>query len=222
MFVENILGSKAKVKLVRVLSEVRTAYSLKALVDETGLSLSISHQAAEELAEEGVFLKIKGNRKERLYKFNADSSFAFVLFELFKIEKTRQRREVIPLKIWNTLEHLLTTIKHKTFLIVLFGSQARGEATLKSDIDVLIVPKGKTTLLLEQIKRIDKKLAPLFMHIDALKAAMQNKTQFYTNLQKDSIILFADKHTKESLSVVLCDFHPSFVLGKTVLEGGML
>src|SRR3989344_7968100 len=84
MFIENILGSKAKVKILRVLSETRTAYSLKNLRDETELSLSITHKAAEDLAEEGILLKIKGTRKERLYRLNTDSPFASSVFELFK------------------------------------------------------------------------------------------------------------------------------------------
>ena len=87
MFIENILGSRTIVKIQSVLTEVRTAYALKDLSKETGLSLSITHQAAEELAEERVLIRIKGTKKERLYKFNAESAFALALFEIFKIER---------------------------------------------------------------------------------------------------------------------------------------
>lgn len=219
MFTENILGSKAKVKILRVLSEVRTAYSLKSLVEETGLSLSITHKAAEELAEEGVLTKIKGTRKERLYKFNAESGFASAIFELFKTEKTKQRRDVILLRTWNILENVLTKIKSRINLMILFGSQVRGEATLKSDIDILIIPKDKVDI--EKIKKIDKKINPMFTNIESFKADMKNKTPLCNSLKKDSIILFIRKGIKEELKDFLQEIEP-FILGEGILGRGRL
>lgn len=203
MFIENILGSKAKVKIVRVLSEVRTAYSLKNLVAETGLSLSITHQAAEELAEDGVLTKIKGTRKERLYKFNAESAFASALFELFKTEKTMQRKEVVFLKTWNLLENVLTKIKRKIDLMIVFGSQTRGDATLRSDIDMLIIPKTNSSHLLEKIKQTDKKINPLFIDLKTFRSYQKNKTPLYFNLKKEGVILFIRKNIKDELKEFL-------------------
>ncbi len=199
MFLENVIGSKAKVKIVRVLAEVRTAYSLKSLVEETGLSLSITHKAAEELAEEGVLVKIKGTRKERLYKFNPESGFASALFELFKVEKTRQRGEVIFLKTWNVLETVLTSARNKIDLLILFGSQVKGNATLRSDIDLLIIPRSGKPNLLEQIKEIDQKMNPLFLDLGTFKAEIKNRTPFYTSLKKEGLVLFVRKEVKKEL-----------------------
>lgn len=203
MFTENIFGSKTKVKILRVLSELRTAYSLKSLVEETGLSLSISHKAAEELVEESVLTKLKGTRKERLYKFNSDSDFAFAIFEIFKIEKTKQRRDVILLKTWNILENLLTKTKEDINLLILFGSQAKGNATLRSDIDLLIIPKDDDTNLLEIIKNIDKKINPIFLNMKTFKANIKDKTPLYNNFKKDSVILFIRKNAKKDLKEFL-------------------
>lgn len=199
MFIENVIGSKAKVKIVRVLAEVRTAYSLKSLVEETGLSLSITHKAAEELAEEGILVKIKGTRKERLYKFNPESGFASALFELFKMEKTRQRGEVIFLKTWNVLETVLTSARNKINLMILFGSQVKGNATLRSDIDLLIIPRRDKSDLLEQIKEIDPKINPLFLDLRTFKADIKNKTPFYTSIKKEGLVLFVRKEVKKDL-----------------------
>lgn len=205
MFVENILGSKAKVKILRVLAEVRTAYSLKSLVEETGLSLSITHKAAEELAEEKVLIKIKGTRKERLYKFNPESGFAFPLFELFKTEKTQQRGDIIFLRTWNILENVLTKIKNKIDLMILFGSQVRGEATLRSDIDLLIIPRGKSYGLLEMIKGVDRKISPMFIDLKTFKSYIRDKTPLYKRIKKDSIILFMRRSIKDNLKDFLED-----------------
>ena len=54
MFLENVVGSKAKVKILRVLSESRAAFSLQNLKNETELSIGIIHKALEELVEEGI------------------------------------------------------------------------------------------------------------------------------------------------------------------------
>ena len=219
MFIENLTGSKAKVKILRVLSELRTAYSLLALKAETGLSLSIVHKACEELVEERILEKIKGKRKEKLYKFNPESPFAGPLFEIFKIEKTRQRKEVVMLKIWSILEILLAKIKNKTFLMVLFGSQATGRATLDSDIDVLIIPKKRKFIenissSMEEVTGIGDKIktknkfSPTFLDLETFKSDMTNNTLFYRNLKSDGILLFVDNGIKEEIINFLEDILP--------------
>ena len=219
MFIENVLGSKAKVKILRVLGEVRTAYSLKGLVKETGLSLSITHQAAEELAEEKVVTKIKGTGKERLYKFNAESGFAAAIFDLFKTEKTRQRKEVVLLKVWNVLEQLVTKIKGKVMLVLLYGSHARGDAALNSDIDVLIIPKKKVDAGL--VKSVEKNIHPLILEVSTFKEGIKNKSPLYQNLRKDSIILFKSKEAKSLLKEFINDLE-QFIPGESKLGEGKL
>ena len=80
MFVENMLGSKAKVKILRVLSESRAAFSSQNIKKETELSLGIIHKALGDLTQEGILFKIKGSRKERLFKFNTENPFAHNIF----------------------------------------------------------------------------------------------------------------------------------------------
>ena len=154
MFIENLLGSKAKVKILRVLSESRTAFTLQDIKHETELSLGIVHKAVNELAEEGIALKIKGERKERLFKFDTGNPFAHSIFELFRIEKTLKRKEVVLLHTWNVLESAVAKIKEKSLLIILFGSQSRGDATLRSDIDLLIIPKNAQQEIIDDLSEV--------------------------------------------------------------------
>ena len=202
MFIENLLGSKAKVKILRILSETRTAYSLKNLRDETELSLSITHKAAEELAEESILLKIKGTRKERLYRFNTDSPFASAVFELFKTEKTRQRKEIVLLHTWSILEDIVSKIKDRSNLVTLFGSQARGDATLRSDIDLLIIPKKSQDEILDSIRVIEvkNKVNPTLLSLAAFNEEIKNNTLFYNNIKKDSIILYINPKIKKDIA----------------------
>src|SRR3989344_7474379 len=213
MFIENLIGSKAKVKILRVLSEARTAYSLKSLRTETGLSLSIVHRSAEELSEEGILVRIKGTGKEKLYKFNADSPFAAALFEVLKTEKTRQRKEIIFMHTWSILEEVVSKIKDKSNLIILFGSQARGDATLNSDIDLLVVPKNlkdfkdNKNQILDIIRKINakNKINPTLLELESFNQEAKDNTLFYRNIKKDGIILYISPKVKKEVAVFLND-----------------
>jgi len=208
MFIENLIGSKAKVKILRVLAEVRTAYSLKDLEAETGLSLSIVHKSAEELVDEGMLIKIKGKRKQRLYKFNTDSAFAASIFDLFRIEKTRQRKEIIFLHTWSILEDITSRIKNISDLIILFGSQARGDATLDSDIDLLIIAEDKSQeRILDLINntKVKNKINPTLINLKTFQNDIKNNTLFYKNIKKDSIILYLDLTIKKDIEEFLQD-----------------
>ena len=213
MFIENLIGSKAKVKLLRVLSEVRTAYALKSLEAETGLSLSIAHKAAEELSDEGILLKIKGKRKQKLYKFNTDSPFSAQIFDLFRIEKTRQRKEIVFLSIWSCLEQILAKVRDKIDLMVLFGSQSRGHATLNSDIDILIIPKKEDVKedILENIGevKVKNKINTMILDLKTFKGDIKNETPLYQNIKKDGIILFVGKSIKEDIKEFLEGIEPN-------------
>src|SRR3989344_9333749 len=202
MFIENLLGSRAKVKVLRVLSEARTAYSLKSLKAETELSLSIVHRSAEELAEEGILLRIKGTGKERLYKFDTDSPFAAAIFELFKTEKTRQRKEIIFMHTWSILEDVVSKIRDKSNLVILFGSQARGDATLNSDIDLLVIPKSSQQEILDSIRELQAKnrINPTLLNLAAFNEEIKNNTLFYKNIKKDSIMLYINPKTKKGIA----------------------
>ena len=209
MFIENIVGSKAKVKILRVLTETRTAYSLKSLRDETELSLSIAHKAAEELTEERILTRIKGTRKEKLYKLNSGSPYAAALFDLFKVEKTRQRKEVILSHTWSILEHAVSKIKHKSDAIILFGSQARGDATLSSDIDLLALTKNSKEKLLETAGELktNNKINLMVLSFEAFNEEIKNNTLFYRNIKKDGVILLLNKRIKKELAKFLEDIN---------------
>ncbi|HLC71576.1 MAG TPA: nucleotidyltransferase domain-containing protein [Candidatus Nanoarchaeia archaeon] len=194
MFLETMLGSKAKVKILRVLAEIRTAFTLQDLKNETELSIGIIHQSLQDLTEEGVVQKMKGTKKERLFKFNTNHPLAHHLFEAFRIEKTVQRKEVILLHTWNVLENAVAKLKEKSHLILLFGSHARGNATLRSDIDILIISKNTSSEIntaLQEVKSKDK-INPTILSAAAFKEEMKKNTLFFKNIKSDSIILYVE------------------------------
>ncbi len=207
MFLETILGSKAKVKILRVLVEIRTAFTLQELKKETELSIGIIHQSLQDLTQEGIVHKIKGTKKERLFKFNTNHPLAHHLFEQFKIEKTIQRKEVILLHTWNVLENTVAKLKEKSLLILLFGSQARGDATLRSDIDLLIIPKNSSSEVTAALQDVKSKntINPSILSIATFREEMKKNTLFFKNIKSDAIILYVDPKTPSELHQFLID-----------------
>ena len=206
MFIENLVGSMAKVRILRVLSESRSAFTLKQLKSKTELSIGIIHKAVNELADEWVVLKIKGTKKERMFKFNTGNPFAHDIFELFKIEKTLQRKEVVLLHTWNILESVVSKIKENSSMILLYGSQARGDATLRSDIDLLIITESSQDVLdnLGKVKSKNK-LSPTLLKIGDFKSEMSKETLYYRGIKSDSILLYINPKIIKEVAVFLDD-----------------
>lgn len=205
MFIENLIGSRAKVKILRVLSEIRTAFTLTNIKKDTELSLGIVHKSLEELTEEGIVIKIKGTGKERLFKFNTESPFATPIFDLFRIEKTRQRKEAVILHTWSVAENAVSKLKDKALLIALFGSQARGMASVKSDIDLLIIHDKNEDEILDIMRKVKSKtkIQSLTMSVNAFKDHIKGNTLLYKNIKSDAIIFHINPKIKKDISQFL-------------------
>ena len=72
----------------------------------------------------------------------------------------------------------------KSSLIILFGSQARGEATLRSDIDLLVIPKNSQDEILNVLNNVKSrnKINPTVISLEAFKSDIKNETLFYKNI----------------------------------------
>ena len=209
MFIENIFASKAKVKILRVLAETRTAFTLQELKNETELSIGIIHKSLQDLVQDKIVLKIKGKKKERLFKFNTENNFAHYIWELFRIEKTRERKEAVLLHTWNVLESIVSKLKDKSELILLFGSQARGEATLRSDIDILILTNKSSKLIIHLLDGVKSKnkINPTILSLSAFQNEIKEETLFYRNLKIDSYILYLDINISTEIKQFLGDIY---------------
>src|SRR3989338_9868721 len=140
MFIETVIGSPPKVKVLRVLAGTQIAYSLYEIKKLTGLSIGVVHKVVTLLLNEGIITKKKGKGKQGFYQINANNSKEII--SLFEKEKAGNRS--IPLHLWNMLETLCSEIKTKAKgikEIILFGSLARGESRINSDIDLLVLTK---------------------------------------------------------------------------------
>ena len=73
------------------------------------------------------------------------------------------------LNVWSVLENSLQKIKNKIELMVLFGSHARGESSVESDIDLFIIHKSGVSInkIKDELHKIDKRLSPLIISKEA-------------------------------------------------------
>lgn len=195
MFIETIIGSPAKVKILRVLSESKIAYSLSDIQKLSGLSVGAVHKVITSLKKEKVIIEKKGKGKQRFYQVNLDNKYSNLFSSIFNEEKNDRRN--MPLHIWNKLETLCSELKTKIKgikQIKLFGSLARGEFRIQSDIDFLIITKKhfkdetKARKLCKN-KKMKNSVNPIFMDETEFESHKEKKSDFYESILKEGLKL---------------------------------
>jgi len=208
MFIDNILGTSSKIKILRTLSETNTAFNIMELQKETGLSRGIIHREVTRLTKEGILQTMATGGKERAYNINMENRYSQKISDIFSLEKLQERKNKVILKIWNVLESVVDQInvrKLEVAYLILFGSHVRGMATPKSDIDILIV-SGKypdlikdtmTQLFAKYEKKLRIKTHPVFMSLKHYIQEQTSNTSFSEEVNKGSIILYQNVENYE-------------------------
>jgi len=210
MFVDSLMGTSSKIKILRTLAESNTAFTLKELENEALLSRGIVHREATRLTKDNFIFEMKTVGKEKAYRINMENPYTQKAIELFSIEKIRDRKNSVILKIWNALESIVSYVlvkKLEVASIMLFGSHARGMATPRSDIDILIVmisdyekAQDKLTPIFEKYqKKLKAKINPVYMTAENYFKEQREKTNFIIEINKGGILLFGnmEKHDEK-------------------------
>lgn len=199
MFLETIIGSPVKVKILRVLLETKTAYSLVDIGKLSGLSIGAAHKVITTLVKENIALSKKGKGKQRYFQINLESRYSNTISALFDYEKNERRN--IPIHIWNRLETLCSDLKNKFNKklkgiqdIVLYGSLARGELRINSDIDLLIITENEfqdetKVRKLCRDSKMKNKVNPTFVTQKEAELARLNGSDYYENIYKEGLRL---------------------------------
>ena len=193
MFIETIIGSPAKVKILRLLLETKIAYSMEDTRKMTGLSIGIIHKTLHSLVKENLAILKKGDGKKKFYQANLDNKYATKLSAVFEDEKNERRG--IPVNIWNRLEGICSELVNKVDDIkdiILFGSLARGELRINSDIDLFILTEDNfrdETKARAICKKTDLKnnINPIFVTEKEWTLHQSKKSEFYEGILKEGI-----------------------------------
>jgi predicted nucleotidyltransferase len=129
---DDILSSRIKVRILRLFSRTRGSYSGREVARLIGFSHNPTIQALKELEAQGL-LKRRSIGASHEYTLNEDHLLlSGVLLDVFERERDAllEIASIFEEKIGRNFEEA-----------VIFGSVARGEERLDSDVDILIIIK---------------------------------------------------------------------------------
>lgn len=130
-----VLGSVAKVRILRALMPLSSpvtgneARLLAGIRSKSGMRVAL-----DELTDLGI-LECDQTRRIRLFRVNRDHELVEPLRALFRAENTRVT--TLRGQLQDTLDS--AGLAEHTLSVILFGSNARGDARPASDLDLLVV-----------------------------------------------------------------------------------
>ncbi|MCE5238479.1 DUF294 nucleotidyltransferase-like domain-containing protein [bacterium] len=130
---DDVLSSQAKVRVLRVLAQSPVALTGREIARRAGTATGHISRVLRELSAAEIIGEAGGGRA-KLYTYQDDTALARQLKELF-VQEGRRLRGVVR------------ALAKSTFglqAIILFGSEARGEAAAHSDTDLLLVVQRLT------------------------------------------------------------------------------
>ncbi len=139
---ENILGAKNNLRVLRHLVKHKNwEFNISELSKDTGINKGAVSRIISKLEAENI-ISVKRKGKIKLFSISQSNVFIKqVIIPLFEKEDSFFDR---------LLDRVVNALRTNAVSVILYGSVASGKATLKSDIDVLLIVKQKN-------KAIDKK-----------------------------------------------------------------
>lgn len=131
---DNILGTQAKVRVLRALEVSEGPQTLLGLQQATALTYAGAQRAVNPLVDAGIVSELP-TVGARLFKFATEHPFAAALSVLFEAERRRAQAISAIIDTWAAQR------RHGLLAIWLFGSVARREDTFRSDVDIALVAK---------------------------------------------------------------------------------
>jgi len=168
------------------------------------------------LAKEGL-VEQKTEGQEKYYKLNLTSPRTRKLCELFEIDKREKLYKEKRRLAW-VLEDFTKRVSDfapEVQSVILFGSVARGQATPRSDIDILVIaPNSGEERFNELMNAVDRlaaevsgrhpaKLVPIVMMTKDFENSIKDKKRFAADILKDGIVLFGQERYYHMLARVI-------------------
>ena len=189
MMLEKALSSKTKIRVLKVFHRFPgRVLTLSDIADITDKSNGALQPALSELVDAGL-LKATKVGKAVTYRLNSDNPFSKKVMEIFAVES----------EILRTVAKEFATLmpKRGVISIILFGSVARGESTEKSDIDLLIVYRGKrsyveknTNVLAGKYLEQDILVSPVMYSEDDVRDMAKQYNSFVSRIEDEGIVLY--------------------------------
>lgn len=187
---ESILGSKAKVKILRILAHnPGREFTVQKVAREGKLALGTTHPAIRDLVRIRAVLARKAGRSF-LYSINSSHLLYGKLRELF--DREVHAHEDVADEFVNLVD------KKGIESIILFGSVARGEYKMVGDIDILIVTRvGRSPSEFEEacheiLDEYDTIISPLALSSKELRHRLAKFDTFLLRIADEGRLLWGE------------------------------
>jgi len=187
---DDILSAPAKVAVLRAILRVNTPLSGREIGRRAGVGYSPAYNALQALVASGVLSKQDHGRVTTYTVRDPEAPVLVGLRDLFNQEDRRTRSAVSE----------LAGEVPDARSVILFGSEARGEARPGSDTDLLIIVDSKDEQAEARIRDICLGLAQRYglalswhvVDLDELREWEATNEQFWQNIVRDGIWLHGD------------------------------
>jgi predicted nucleotidyltransferase len=173
--VENILGQRSKIRILRYLTSIDKDASIREISKKIKIAPPNTSIAMKELAREGV-LTSKRIGRSIVYSLNTGHHLVEKLIKpMFKAEQN-----ILP----DLLEMVKTELPFSYESIILFGSVSRRQEKAHSDIDIAVIVKDNIDIKKAEtaIDNISLRVIKLFGN--ALSLMIMHKSDFIRNYKK--------------------------------------
>lgn len=148
---DTILGTKTNILILRLFTKFHSqSFSVEDIVKETCAGQRNIYKALGCLVSQRILIK-----NGRFYRFILNSSISQLIYSLFEEER---RRFFLPMpfyKILAEIESKITlSLKQNLMDVFIFGSVAKGRASIDSDIDICVLVADKTPDVESKIREI--------------------------------------------------------------------
>jgi len=197
-------------------SNIEKWYYTRELAKLAKVSTWVVSKEFSKLVEEGM-IQQRSEGREKFYKLNLANPRTIKLCELFETERREKFYKANRRLAW-VLEDFTKRVSDfvsEAQSIMLFGSIARGQATPRSDIDILVlVPsceEERFKKLMDFVDRLARevsgrhpaKLVPVVMMAKDFEQSIKDKKRFAVDVLKDGIVLFGQERYYHLLSKVI-------------------
>jgi len=191
-------------------------YYTRELASLSKVSVGIVSMEFSKIVKEGL-VEQKTEGQEKYYKLNLRNARTRKLCELFETDKKEELYKENRRLAW-VLEDFVKRVSDfapEVQTVLLFGSVARGEATPRSDVDILVlVPNSEEERFKKLMNSVDElasdvsgrhpaKLVPVVMMVKDFEESIKEKKRLAIDILKDGIVIFGQERYYDLLSKVI-------------------
>lgn len=179
--------TEAELKVLSAFFPEGTERTTKEIEERSHYSHERAYSTLNALEEKGILLKKKVG-KALVYSIRRFDDLIYLSFTYYSINKKNNFVKNYPFA-WNAVEEFVN--KTKPEMVVLFGSYTKGEASERSDIDVLCINGSSETekIALSLRHKYNLRIAPVVVSKEDFKNIKSENPELWEEIIKFGVVL---------------------------------